>query len=284
MGKMATKQNLNNAIVQQKAGQIKPAIPKYLIVKAIERIIARDMQNSIPLFLSIKPSFIEKITAKILANPNKCLTIGIAGESASGKTTFTHNAIKVCLGGSRQTLFNLINSDNYFKDTSKELIECGGFEGLFATGFSFDEPDALNLEQMKKDIQNLQKGESIQCPNYDFVTCVSNSNGETKHPSKLIITEGLFTLTNTLKDIFDIKIYVETPQEVIKERWYKRAESRGKFGNAADVQFNIVNQGANKHIRPTAKEADLVLNGLVSAEYIEFISCEIQKAIRAISV
>lgn len=42
----------------------------------------------------------------------------------------------------------------------------------------------------------------------------------------------------------DVKVYVFTPLEVIKDRWYRRAAERGKTGTAADLQFADVNKTA----------------------------------------
>ena len=68
--------------------------------------------------------------------------------------------------------------------------------------------------------------------------------------------------------------------EVLKERWYKRAESRGKTGEAADLQFKDVNETAQLYIRPTYQIADVIINGLVSQEYIVEITNKIFKSIK----
>ena len=80
----------------------------------------------------------------------------------------------------------------------------------------------------------------------------------------------------------DVKVYVYTPLEVIKDRWYSRAESRGKTGAAADLQFQDVNRTAQKYIRPTYQIADAVINGMVSQEYIQEITDKIFNALENI--
>ena len=60
--------------------------------------------------------------------------------------------------------------------------------------------------------------------------------------------------------------------DVIKERWYKRAVSRGKTGEAADLQFKNVNETAQQYIRPTYQIADCIINGMVDKEYIKVIT------------
>ena len=87
-------------------------------------------------------------------------------------------------------------------------------------------------------------------------------------------------LNEAVRDIMDVKVYVFTPLEVLKERWYKRAESRGKTGEAADLQFKDVNKTAQQYIRPTYQIADVIINGLVSQDYIVEITNKIFKSIK----
>lgn len=82
--------------------------------------------------------------------------------------------------------------------------------------------------------------------------------------------------------VHDVKIYVFTPFSKIRERWYERAASRGKTGNAADLQFENVNSAAQIYIRPTMQNADIVINGLTSSEYIEEITEKINSAVKEI--
>ena len=233
--------------------------------------------------MNIKDDFIFKIARKAVAAKNRPLVIGIAGESASGKTTFVLNTVNALVPKDRAGVYTILPCDNYYHDMSAELTKCGSYEALFATGYSFDTPDAINLELMKEHLLKLKSGEEIVCPDYNFVTCASNPNGELKKPAKVILNEGLYVLNDGLREIMDIKVYVFTPFSIIKDRWYKRAESRGKTGAAADTQFADVNKTAQTYIRPALDQSDIVINGLVSAEYITDITgriySEIKKAI-----
>ena len=114
------------------------------------------------------------------------------------------------------------------------------------------------------------------------MTCESDPNGDEKKPAKVILTEGLYVLNEGVRDIMDVKVYVFTPLEVIKERWYKRAAERGKSGQAADMQFADVNRTAQQYIRPVYQISDAVINGLVSQKYIQEIIDKIFKALRDI--
>ena len=235
-----------------------------------------------PLFLKTSENLILNIARKVVQEKKRTFLIGITGESASGKTVFVDNTIKACVKDKTEGIYTVIRCDDYYKDTSKELIEAGSYEALFKTGFSFDTPDAIDLDLMKEHLLQLKAGNTVTSPKYDFVTCVSDPNGDIKPPAKVVLTEGLYVLNNGLADIMDVKVYVFTPLEVIKDRWYKRAALRGKTGEAADLQFQDVNKTAQEYIRPNYQIADAVINGMVSQEYIQQITDKIFNALKNI--
>ena len=249
------------------------------IVDSLKQIIEEDKKETQPLFIKISDNFIMNIARKVVQERKKTFLIGIAGESASGKTTFVDNTVKACIKDHIEGIYTVVRGDDYFKDTSKELIEAGSYEALFKTGFSFDTPNALNLDIMKEHLIDLKNGKAVMSPRYDFVTCVSEPDGEIKKPAHIILNEGLYVLTDDLRDIMDIKVYVFTPLTVIKDRWYRRAISRGKTGEAAELQFKDVNNTAQEYIRPAMKISDVVINGLVDVDYIEVITDKIFNAI-----
>ncbi len=252
------------------------------IVEALKKILEEDKTQPQPLFLKTSDNLILNIARMVVQEKKKTFLIGITGESASGKTVFVDNTIKACVKEKKEGIYTVIRCDDYYKDTSKELQEAGSYEALFKTGFSFDTPDAINLELMKKHLIDLKKGKEIKSPLYDFVTCVSNPDGDLKKPAKVILTEGLYVLNEGLREIMDVKVYVFTPLDVIKERWYKRAALRGKTGKAADLQFADVNKTAQEYIRPAYQISDAVINGMVSQEYIRQITDKIFKTLEEI--
>lgn len=254
----------------------------FKIVESLNKILREDQQQKQPLFLSINEQFLLKLVTGIVKNPKKSYVIGIAGESASGKTTLVQNAAKALLKDKRRDLFTTISCDDYYKDASEELKRAGSYENLFMTGFSFDTPDALDLKLMKSHLECLKNGVAIKSPEYNFVTCESKLDKVEKNPALIILNEGLFVLNDDVADVDDIKIYVFTPFSIIRDRWYARAATRGKTGNAADMQFENVNQSAQIYIRPTMQTSDIVVNGLTTAEYIEEITEKIVDAINSI--
>lgn len=249
------------------------------ILNNIREVIAKDREQKQPLILRINEAFIFNIARKALVDKNSTFLMSIAGESASGKTTLVKNTAKACLKSDTNDVYTVVCCDDYYKDASKELKAAGSYEELFKSGFSFDTPDAIDLALMKEHLIALKEGKEIRSPLYNFVTCESKKDMVLKKPAKLILNEGLYVLNECMRDIVDVKIYVYTPFEIIKERWYARAVSRGKIGKAADMQFHDVNQTAFRYIRPTMDMADVVVNGLTTQEYIEEMTHDFINAI-----
>src|SRR5574344_884668 len=120
----------------------------FKILGCIKEVIKKDITQKQPLFLKVKDSFVYNMVRDILSKKRKTILISITGESASGKTTFVQNAIKAYPSALNGGIYTTVNCDDYFYDTSKELRDCGSYEALFATGFSFDTPKAINLALM----------------------------------------------------------------------------------------------------------------------------------------
>lgn len=253
------------------------------ILENIREVIAKDKKQKQPLILRINEKFIFSIARKAIQEKKSTFVISIAGESASGKTTLVDNTAKACLKSDKNQVYTVVSCDDYYKDASNELKAAGNYEKLFESGFSFDTPDAIDLDLMREHLIRLKEGKEIYSPLYNFVTCESQKDKILKNPAKFILNEGLYVLNEKVRDIVDVKIYVYTPFEVIKERWFARAASRGKTGMAAQMQFHDVNQTAFRHIRPTMDLADVVINGMTSQQYIEDFINELITAITAVT-
>ncbi len=247
----------------------------FKILDGLKDILEEDRRQKQPLILSVNENVLLKIIKDYIGSKDKICLIGITGESASGKTTLVNYMSKAIRKKLYGETYTSLCCDDYYKDTSEELKAAGSYEELYKTGFSFDRPEAINLELMRAHLISLKNGCGVNAPEYDFVTCESIPNRAYKNPTRAILAEGLYVLGEELVDLFDIKVYVFTPFEKIKERWFLRAISRGKSGAAAEHQFEDVNTTAQTYIRPTMQNADIVINGLTSSEYIEEMTTKI---------
>ena len=140
------------------------------IVESVKKILEEDRQQKHPLFINVKESVIFSIARKALNDPDMRILIGIAGESASGKTTFVQNAIRSCIAEEHSELYTIVCCDDYYYDWSKELEDAGSYEAFFARGYSFDTPAAINLELMKEHLVSLKNGTAVRRPEYHLTT------------------------------------------------------------------------------------------------------------------
>jgi uridine kinase len=175
--------------------------------------------------------------------------IGISGGSGSGKTTIVRK-ISELVGD-----FVFLPQDNYYK--SAEYISNANI-----TAFNFDHPDAFDNELIIKHLSALRRGESIDVPIYDFVH--HRRTEETTHiaPCKLVIFEGIMVFTNkAVRDLIDLKIYVDTPDDIrFIRRLIRDIKERGRTLDSVVEQYlDVVRPGHYEFIEPTKTHADIII-------------------------
>lgn len=246
------------------------------IERRLRNIFSEEINSSNSIFIHVKPSVIHKIALFMSNNITRSCAVGIAGETASGKSTIALDIINTIETFAQEycikNAITRINTDDYYYDRSDMVKKAGSF-AEFAKHYDLDVPEALELELMKKHIKSLLFGNTVYLPEYDMSgTAIRRDNVKLATPSKIIISEGLFTLTDKVVDAFDFKIYVDVSASTQKERFYKRAQERG-LGDSADEVYENASNKAKTHIHPTAKKADIILSGEVDREsYRQFIN------------
>lgn len=230
----------------------------------LKHIFEEELKSEDSIILSYKQEVISKLARYISGHVARPASIGIAGETASGKSTITYDIIDTINAFSQEykidNLITRVNTDDYYYDRSEMVKEAGSFAN-FAKHYDLDVPQALELELMSKHIKELLEGNSVYLPKYDMSgTAIRYDNYTLAKPSKIIISEGLFTLTEKIKDAFDFKIYVDVRHHIQKERFYIRASERD-LGSSADTIYENASQKAEIYIRPCKEHADIVLSG-----------------------
>ncbi len=147
---------------------------------------------------------------------NDVLVIGIAGGTASGKTTLMKNLI-----GEFGAEVTVLSHDNYYKRHDEMPFE-------ERCKLNYDEPAAFDTSLMVYHLDQLRHGQAIECPVYDFT--VHNRSSETIRlvPKKVIIVEGILIFENEdLRNLMDIKIFVDTDADIRLCRRIKRDVTSG---------------------------------------------------------
>ncbi|ERJ13720.1 uridine kinase [Haloplasma contractile] len=182
---------------------------------------------------------------------SKSVVIGIAGGTASGKTTVTKKVASFFDG----LQVTILRHDDYYKDQSHLTIE----ERLLT---NYDHPHALDNELMSNHISKLINGNSIDKPTYDFSKHTRSHITERINPTKIIIVEGILVLEEEmLRDLMDIKIYVDTDDDIrFIRRLMRDLKERGRDIDSVVKQYiNTVKPMHNQFVMPSKRYADLII-------------------------
>lgn len=175
--------------------------------------------------------------------------IGITGGSGSGKSTIVRKISEVCSD------FVFIPQDNYYKSASYISNEN-------ITAFNFDHPDAFDMELLEEHLSRLKAYEPIEMPLYDFVHHRRMDDTVTVQPRPLVIIEGLMVLHSVkIRDLLDLKLYVDTPDDIRFIRRLKRniAERGRTVESVCNQYLEVVRPGHFNFIEPTKIYADLII-------------------------
>ena len=179
------------------------------------------------------------------------ILIGIAGGSGSGKTSIA-KAIASDFGKSEVAL---IEQDAYYRDLSNLTMEKRSV-------VNFDHPDAVDFDFMELQLNELIQGNNVNIPIYDFTTHTRKNETQFVEKHRIIILEGILTLFHQeIRDMMDIKIYVETADDIRIIRRIKRdMEKRERtFNSIIEQYYNTVRPMHIQFVEPTKKYADIII-------------------------
>ena len=178
------------------------------------------------------------------------LVIGIAGGTGSGKTTLMDNLVRRF--GDQVTV---LSHDNYYRRRDDMTMEQ-------RRQVNYDEPDALETDLMVEHLDQLRRGEAIECPVYDFTQHNRSDRTITIVPKRVIIVEGILIFENeALRDLMDIRIFVDTDADVrLGRRILRDVEERGRTLQSVLEQYETtVKPMHEKYVEPSKKHANLVV-------------------------
>jgi len=183
---------------------------------------------------------------------SKPIIIGIAGGSASGKTSIAQR-IQDTFSDLKSVM--IIRQDDYYKDQSDKPME-------ERVKTNYDHPFAFDNDLLLEHIHKLLNGESIEKPVYDFVNHTRSSATETCYPCDVLILEGLFVLENEeIRDLLDIKVFVDTAADLrFIRRLLRDVKERGRTLDSVVTQYvNTVRVMHESFVEPTKRYADIII-------------------------
>ena len=179
------------------------------------------------------------------------VVIGVAGGSASGKTTVVARIVE-SLGDDHVTV---LEHDRYYRDRSELRLED-------RAALNYDHPDALETDLLVQHLTDLRGGRGIELPVYDYATYTRRQVTEPIRPRRAIIVEGILIFADAaLRELMDVKVFVDTDDDIRFIRRLKRdVEERGRTTDSIVNQYlTSVRPGHEQYIEPSKHHADVVI-------------------------
>lgn len=186
-----------------------------------------------------------------LINMKKVVVIGIAGGSASGKTSIA-NKLRIGFEGAS---VQIIKMDDYYNDLSHLELEQ-------RYQVNYDHPLAFDMDLLVAHIQSLAQRQTVLKPLYDFVLHNRMEETELINPTDVLIIEGLFCLEEPkIRDLLDIKVFVDTPADIrFIRRLNRDVKKRGRTLDQVVSQYtNTVRVMHDLFVEPSKRYADIII-------------------------
>ncbi len=179
------------------------------------------------------------------------ILIGIAGGTGSGKTSIAKQLLHEY--GPGQVV--VIEQDSYYKDLSHLPLKERHHQ-------NFDHPDAIDITLFTQQVKQLMAAEPTQGPIYDFATHTRKKETRTIEPHRVVVVEGILTLHYpALRDLMDIKVYVETPADIrFIRRLTRDTRERGRsVQSVIDQYLSTVRIMHQQFVEPSKYYADIII-------------------------
>jgi uridine kinase len=186
------------------------------------------------------------------ALPTRPFLIGVAGGSSSGKTTVAERLAE--LAGEQHHLA-LVKLDSYYVDLSdRPLAE--------REAFNFDHPDAFDWSLLNDHLAALAAGAPVPVPVYDYVQFNRSGQVRIVRPARIVVVEGILVLWEpTLRDRFDLKVFVDTDADIrLIRRLQRDVAERGRTTESVIEQYlTTVRPAHEQFIEPSKRYADVII-------------------------
>lgn len=185
--------------------------------------------------------------------------IGIAGGTASGKTTLARRLFGLALNEEAA----LIELDRYYR--CQDHVELAA-----RTRVNYDHPASLEFDLLMHHLRELRLGRSVRTPVYDFANHTRRVDDTTRvEPRPLIIVEGILVLAvPELRDLFDLRVFVDCPAHIRLERRIVRdVRERGRTREGVIEQWHATVQPMHEQFcEPSRESAHLLIDGSSSLD------------------
>jgi len=127
---------------------------------------------------------------------------------------------------------------------------------------NFDHPDALENELLVQHLRQLCAGRPAEVPIYDFTTHTRRPETRTVYPHRVILVEGILIFADkTLRDMMDVKIFVDTDADIrFIRRLQRDIAERGRTMESVIRQYlETVRPMHLEFVEPSKRYADVII-------------------------
>lgn len=179
------------------------------------------------------------------------IVFGVAGGTASGKTTVAQSILDAV--GASQVAY--LAHDAYYRDMSHLPFE-------ERARLNYDHPQSLETDLLVRHVRQLLAGEDVQVPIYDFTQHRRTAETKSVTASPIILVEGILIFTHRqLRDLMDIKVYVDTDPDVrFIRRMARDMQERGRSLESIVKQYlETVRPMHLEFVEPSKRYADVII-------------------------
>ena len=189
------------------------------------------------------------------------ILIAITGGSGSGKSTLAEALVRALPEGRSV----LLREDAYYRDAAS-------MPGFDPATFDFDDVAARDHELLARDLAELKAGRAITAPLYSFIHHGRDPGGEPVPAAEVVIVEGTHLLcTPAVADLFDIRVFVDTPADIrFIRRLLRDVAERGRTPESVIAQYlATVRPGHERLTEPSRVHADFIVADATAAVRLE---------------
>lgn len=179
------------------------------------------------------------------------IIIGVAGGSGSGKTTVAETILRRV--GEKRIAY--ISHDSYYRDLSHLSPDQ-------RAQVNFDHPDSLETDLLVEHLKQWRQGHPIQVPIYDFVNHTRTRQTRLVEPQRVALVDGILVFVEPkLREIFDVKLYVDTDADIRFIRRLQRDTSeRGRSVESVIKQYLTTVQPMHlEFVEPSKRYANVII-------------------------
>ncbi len=181
----------------------------------------------------------------------RCIVIGVAGGSGSGKSTIAAKA------AASDPAITVIKQDAYYRHLPSLTYE-------ERSSVNYDHPDSIEFDLFVEHIDALKAHRAIDMPVYDFTTHLRSVETTRVEPTPVLIVEGILVLAEeSVRERLDLRIFIDTDADLrLARRLQRDIDERGRTISLVLKQYmETVRPMYLEYVDPSKRHADLIIPG-----------------------